>query len=62
MSEKKKFHVLVREVHVQKYLVEAEDGDNAIEKVRDGGGEIVNNSLEYSHTLGRENWTVEKVP
>ncbi len=62
MSEEKKFHVLVREVWIQKVEVMATDADAALEKVRDGEGEYLNGGAEYSHTLERSNWTVEKVP
>lgn len=57
---KKRFIVEVREVHVQPYEVEANSKEQAIEVVKEGGGEIIENALEYSHTLDSEYWTVSK--
>jgi hypothetical protein len=54
----KKFIVLVREVHVQQINVEADNLDEAIKIVEDGGGAMVDGTLEYSHTLDPEFWTV----
>lgn len=57
-----KFIVEVREVHVQSMRVEAESAEEAIKKVVNGEGEIVENCMEYSHTLDSENWTVRQEP
>lgn len=56
-----RFRVLVREVHVQPHIVDAESAAAAIKKVADGEGELVDNGGEYSHSLDPETWTVEKV-
>jgi len=55
-----KYMVLVREVHVQGYLVQAETPDQAKEIVRNGGGELNEAYFEYSHTLDPDLWTVEE--
>lgn len=54
-----KFFVLVREVHVSYMLVEADTKESALAKVADGEGE--RRMMEYSHTLDKETWTVEKM-
>ena len=56
-----KFIVCVREIYIQPYEVEARDEDDAKEIVREGGGDILEEKLEYSHTLDTNLWTVEKV-
>jgi hypothetical protein len=56
----KNFIVSVREVHIQPYFVEAEDEKDAIKKVEDGEGEIVDADFEYSHSLDSNTWTVEE--
>ena len=58
----KKFHVGVREVHVQTVEVEAENAEEAREKVQEGEGDYLDNMLEYSHCLDSDLWTVEEVP
>jgi hypothetical protein len=55
-----KFIVYVREVHVQGYAVEARDERHAKELVREGGGDLLEDHFEYSHTLDLETWTVER--
>ena len=57
MSE---FVVLVREVHIQGYKIDAKDAGEAISKVVDGEGDPVGLIPEYSYTLDPETWTVEK--
>ena len=57
---KKKFIVEVREVHVQPFKVEADSKAEAIETVKEGGGEIIENAFKYSHTLDSEYWTAEE--
>lgn len=54
-----KFRVIVREVHVQGYFVEAITPEIAKEVVRAGGGELIEAHFEYSHTLDPDVWTVE---
>lgn len=51
--------VIVREVHLSSYEVEAKDVSDAIEKVQEGNGTMVDNSTEYSHALDSDFWTVE---
>jgi hypothetical protein len=55
----KNFIVSVREVHIQPYYVEAEDERDAIERVMNGEGDIMDCNFEYSHSLDPETWTVE---
>ena len=51
--------VKVREVHVMDVVIEADSKEEAIAAVTDGDGEYQDDSLEYSHTLEAEDWTVE---
>jgi hypothetical protein len=53
-----KFIVMVREVHVVSYEVDAEDVDGAIDAACgcDNGDQL---NIEYSHTLDADTWTVE---
>ncbi len=61
-TPKKMFAVFVREVHVQKYLIEATNESAAIQAVADGEGEIVEeNGMEDSHSLDPDLWTAEAV-
>jgi hypothetical protein len=53
----KRYNVMIREVHVSHREVSAESEAEAIEKVADGEGEET--FLEYSHTMGKDHWTVE---
>jgi malate/lactate dehydrogenase len=63
-----RFVVTVREIHTQKYEVDAEDEEEAIHEVANGGAEIVDQTLEYSHmsepdgckACGIAAWKVEK--
>lgn len=52
-----KFNVLIREVHVSHREVEAETEAEAMKLAEDAEEHF----LEYSHTLDRETWTVEKI-
>lgn len=54
------YTVLLREVHIQPVQILAESKQNAIELVKAGSGEFMNDLLEYSHTLDTETWTVEE--
>lgn len=51
---------MVREVHVQPIQVMAVSEQDAIKRVREGEGELIPDSLEYSHALDPEYWTVER--
>ncbi|HUT58513.1 MAG TPA: hypothetical protein VNA25_11770 [Phycisphaerae bacterium] len=56
-----KFHVQIREVHVNHVEVEAETEEEAkdiAEKMLARGVDDL--SLEYSHTLSKDHWTVEE--
>ena len=55
------YFVNVREVHIQPYRVEAASPEEAIKIVNGGGGDIVEEGMEYSHTLDDEYWTVDEV-
>lgn len=55
-----KFHVNVREVHVQTFAVEAANEKDAIEKATEGDGTALDGRLEYSYTPDdTSTWTVE---
>ena len=56
-----KFHVVIREVYIQTVEIEAKNEKDAIEKVETDGGEYLPDTLEYSHTLGSDCWTIFKV-
>lgn len=61
-TPKKMFAVYVREVWVQKHLVEATDEQEAIMDVCNGMGDMVeDDGLEYSHSLDTDTWTAEAV-
>lgn len=59
-TEEEKPHTLyrvgIREVHVSYRLVWAKDEEEALELAGDQGEEEI---VEYSHTLSKDNWTVE---
>lgn len=54
--EKKTYYVLVPEIHVSVREVQASSEAEALELADDFDTEI---NLEYSHTLDRDQWTVE---
>lgn len=58
-----KYRVSVREVHIQGYLVDAENEEEAKDKVyhRHCDAQVDEESFEYSHDLDRNLWTVETV-
>ena len=58
-TQKKKYEVLVKEVHVQPYYVEATTKDEARKIVEQGGGDIIEGGFEYSHTLPSDDWRIE---
>ena len=51
-----KFIVRVLEVHYQPILIEADNEEEAIEKVAEGDGE--EEELQYGYTLETDSWTV----
>lgn len=55
-----KFIVSTREMWIQDVEVEAADAADALSLVREGGGELVDDGFEYSHTLEPETWTVRE--
>ncbi len=57
----RRYIVTVGEVHTQMIQVDAVDPDAAKAVVDSGGGEHLDNTLEYSHTLPSATWTVEEV-
>jgi hypothetical protein len=46
-----KYHVYVPEVHYQQVAVEAASPEEAAKLVQDGEGDVVDDTLEYSHGL-----------
>ena len=58
---RRRYLVTVREVHTQMVRVDAVDPEAAKAVVRDGGGEYLDGTLEYSHTLDCDTWTVEPI-
>lgn len=55
-----KYIVYVREVYVQANEVFANSPEEAKALVEACEGEILEDCLEYSHTLDKDSWTVEK--
>jgi hypothetical protein len=56
----KKFVVSVEEVHIQLVVIEANDEDDASEKVREGDGDYIGDG-EYTHTINETGWKVEEI-
>jgi len=56
---KKKYRVLVREVHMAHHEVSASSKEEAIKIVKDG--ESCEDHIEYSHTMDDDTWEVEEV-
>jgi|FLYK01.1.fsa_nt_gi hypothetical protein len=54
------FIVFKKQVWVQGVRVEAEDKQEALLKVAEGGGIIDKDLFEYSHTLNFHAWDVEE--
>ena len=54
----KTFEVIVREVHTQSYLIQAENEEQAADLIEEGGGEIIESSFAYSHMLDKDTWEV----
>jgi hypothetical protein len=57
----KKYIVSVKEVFEQDYIVEAENVEEALDKVEDGDGELLEDTFEYDKTLEKEHWKIEEV-
>ena len=56
----KDFIVNVRETWVQPVKVQAQTKKEALEKVVEGEGEYLEESLEYSHTNDTDTWDVKE--
>jgi len=56
----KTFWVCKREVWTQIVKVSAESKEEALVKVSNGNGISVDNTLEYSHDMSIEYWTVDE--
>ena len=54
-----KYYIGIREVHVSTVTVEADSEEEAMDLAADAAGEEV--MLEYSHTMDRSHFTVERV-
>jgi len=54
----KSFIVEVSEVHTQTVTIQAENEEEAIALIKEGGGTYVDNSLKYSHTLDPDAWVL----
>ena len=57
----KKFNIRMAEVHYQEVEIEAEDWLDAVDRVMEGDGTYLDNSLEFSHTLDVDKWKIEEV-
>lgn len=53
-----RYIVVVKEVWEQPVSIEAESVDDAIRKVGDGEGTVLESEFEYSHSLDSETWRV----
>lgn len=53
-----KYYIGIREVHVSTVVIEAESEEEALDSAAAGEGDEV--MLEYSHTMGRDHFTVEE--
>jgi len=54
------FTVTKREIWIQDVEIEAESKEEAIDKVSNGSGEIIQNHVSYSHDLPIEEWTAQE--
>jgi hypothetical protein len=54
-----KYYIGIREVHVSTVFVEADSEEEALDKAAEGESEEV--MLEYSHTMDREHFTIDRV-
>lgn len=57
----KTYRVFVKEVWVQAFDIEAESKEEAIKLITEGDGDIVQDELDYSHSLDPDTWTVEEL-
>lgn len=55
-----RYLVVIREVHKQEVLIEADSPEEAMAKVQEGEGE--NGELDYDYTLEPDTWDVEENP
>ena len=55
-----KYKVITKEVWIQPIIVEANNKEEALEIVADGGGEMLSNEFEYSHTQDTDTWEVQE--
>jgi hypothetical protein len=53
------YTVYTREVHVQGYEVEADSEQEAIRKIEDMEGSLIEDYFEFSHMLDSSTWTAE---
>ena len=56
----KKYIVHVKEVWDQPVEIMAESKEEAIQKIADGEGEMLEKELDYSHSLDINDWWVEE--
>ena len=56
-----KYRVEVREVHIQGYIIEADNPEHAKDLISNGEGEIDELSFEYSHMEDPDTWTVQEI-
>ena len=56
----KEYTVGKREVFVQYVQVLAENEADALNKVENGGGEYLDNQIEYSHDLPVNTWDIKE--
>lgn len=52
--------VKTKEVHSQLIRINAKSKKDAIAKVKNGEGQMLENSLDYLYTLDTDEWEVEK--
>lgn len=55
-----KYIINVREVWVQMISIEANSKEEALDLVCQGKGEEIDDTLEFSHLMDKEYWTVDK--
>lgn len=56
---KKRYTILIREVHVAHHTVSANSKEEAVKMVKDG--ESCEEYIEYSHTMDDDTWQIEEV-
>lgn len=57
-TPKRKYHVLVREVHTSTQEIEADSVEDAIQLIREGEGKEL--TCEYSYTMEPTTWSVDE--